>query len=110
MKKSNFLITREMRIAGQDYILVVKPSLQPDDGDTCYIFTLKNKNPNAMIPGGIILRILDQDKKVFIGSQIEAKRATRELTLKIWLKKGEPVFYDTVPLPENYTPDILSFN
>ena len=98
-------ITKEITIAGQSYTLTIEPSQNAGDGDDCFIFTLQNKEPLGMIPGGFKLRLLTPEGKEFAGNEVKAERAVAKLEIKVWLNPGEGVIWQTLPSPDDYQPE-----
>ncbi len=91
--------TKEMVIAGQYYILRVRVV---EDGDSCYGFTLQNREPLGTIPGGMRLRLLTLEGKSFDGNEARAIEARAKLEVKVWLQPGEGVIWETEPMADGY--------
>ncbi|NEO62646.1 MAG: DUF1822 family protein [Moorea sp. SIO4G2] len=100
-------IVRQLKIAGQNYELQIRPP--GNSSSNTWRFQLRNLTPGGVIPGGFKLRLLTEDRQPFEGNEDEAKGVVDELYIDVTLEPGECLIWEIDPIPEGYRPEILRF-
>lgn len=108
LERNQYLITRTLTIAGQNYELQIIP-LDLQTTESSWRFQLRNAAPGGFIPGGFKLKLLSETGQDFPGNQDVARRAIEELYLDVNLETGEGLIWITEPLPDDYEREILRF-
>lgn len=107
LEESGKILSRELTIAGQKYILSVIPQNQPEG--IIWRFELRNASTGAFIPGGFKLKLLTEDLQSFPNNEDIATTAVEELFVEVMLEPGEGIVWQIEPSPENYDREILRF-
>lgn len=104
---SIFGLSRQVKVAGNDYELRVFPKGNPQE--QIWRFELGSLVPNNQIPAGFKLRLLTEDLQPFENNEDTAKISVDLLYVEVMLEPGEGLVWEIEPLPEGYDREILRF-
>lgn len=114
-------ITRQLKIAGQNYELRILPpgsfemksatasAISLEKIEKTWRFQLRNLAPGGFIPGGFKLRLLTEDGQSFEGNEDVAKTAEQLLYVDVTLEANEGLTWETEPFPDSFCREILRF-
>ena len=107
IEQSGKVLSRELTIANQQYILSIIPQSEPEG--IIWRFELRNTATGGFIPGGFKLRLLTEDLQSFPNNEDIAATAVEQLFVEVMLEPGEGIVWEIEPVPEDYDREILRF-
>lgn len=99
-------LLRPIQVADGMYTLQVIPI---DLESNSWRFELRNQIPGALIPTGLVLRLLTEDLQGFENNQAVATAPTEQLYLEVALEPGEGLVWEVEPTPAEYDREVLRF-
>jgi hypothetical protein len=103
-------LARSLTIAGESYQLQIVPvgdRVTPDF--TIWQFELRRSDPTALVPAGVILRLLTEDLQPFDNNEDRAQDTVERLYIDVALQPGEGLVWEVEPIPEGYHREVLRF-
>ncbi|MBV6625338.1 MAG: DUF1822 family protein [Rivularia sp. (in: Bacteria)] len=107
VEKSGKILSRQLTIAGKQYILSIIP--KNELAGIIWRFQLRNAVTGGFIPGGFKLRLLTEDLQSFPNNEDMTATAVEELFVEVILQPGEGIVWEIEPLPEDYDREVLRF-